>query len=531
VDFEKRIAAIYQQCRKADEIKSAFDALQLELDFEISETLARARQQLLENFDDEVREKLRVRDEASKASLGRYERLLMDLTRYELGDVATFDGDSAFELKRCPFPGDIPPGRYELPRRSGEAHLYRLTHPLAEAVVSRARGRPLPDGAAVAFDLSGYPGKVSVLEPFRGRRGLLAAAQLTVESLDQAEDHLLLVAVTDDGEAMDAEVARRILSLPARGAGGGQMPLPGPKDAAVIATLGRLTDERAAAIRRGISARNAAIFEAEADKLDGWADDLKLGLEREIKDLDRQIKEARRAATVAASLEEKLAAQKTMKALEGTRNQKRRSLFDAQDAIDAKRGELIARIEAKLAQTVTSEPSSRLPGRWRDVPKAEAGTDVDWQGAAAEAGAAHPAGGSGEELPRAAPRDRPRHLRQPPDLRRQPAGAEGAGAGVHRQGEVHLHRPAVQHRKRVRALRRWARALDLAVDDAAELIRAGGSVWMTIDDNESHYLKVLCDEVFGRSNFVANVIWQKLHARNNSEYLSTDHPCWSLPAT
>ena len=126
--------------------------------------------------------------------------------------------------------------------------------------------------------------------------------------------------------------------------------------AAALAVLGRLADERAAAIRRGISARNAAIFEAEADKLDGWADDLKLGLEREIKDLDRQIKDARRAATVAASLEEKLAAQKTMKALEGTRNQRRRSLFDAQDAIDAKRGELIARIEAKLAQSVTSEP-------------------------------------------------------------------------------------------------------------------------------------------------------------------------------
>ena len=35
------------------------------------------------------------------------------------------------------------------------------------------------------------------------------------------------------------------------------------------------------------------------------------------------------------------------------------------------------------------------------------------------------------------------------------------------------------------------------------------SLWISIDDNESHYLKVLCDEVFERRNFVANVIWQK----------------------
>jgi len=49
--------------------------------------------------------------------------------------------------------------------------------------------------------------------------------------------------------------------------------------------------------------------------------------------------------------------------------------------------------------------------------------------------------------------------------------------------------------------------------DRLEIIRRllseDGSLWITIDDNECHYLKVLCDEVFGRANFVANVIWQK----------------------
>jgi adenine-specific DNA-methyltransferase len=44
----------------------------------------------------------------------------------------------------------------------------------------------------------------------------------------------------------------------------------------------------------GVSKRNADYFENEAEKLDGWAEDLKLGLEREIKDIDKQIKETRR---------------------------------------------------------------------------------------------------------------------------------------------------------------------------------------------------------------------------------------------
>ena len=66
--------------------------------------------------------------------------------------------------------------------------------------------------------------------------------------------------------------------------------------------------------------------------------------------MDRQIKETRRAATTAITLEEKLAGQKQIKALEAQRKQKRRSLFDAQDEVDRQREALIARMEGKLRQ-------------------------------------------------------------------------------------------------------------------------------------------------------------------------------------
>lgn len=101
---------------------------------------------------------------------------------------------------------------------------------------------------------------------------------------------------------------------------------------------------------------------AEADKLDGWADDLKLGLEREIKELDRQIRESRRSATIALTLDDKLAGQKQIRALEAQRNQKRRALFDAQDQVDAQRDQLIGEIEARLAQNATTKALMTL--RW-----------------------------------------------------------------------------------------------------------------------------------------------------------------------
>lgn len=64
--------------------------------------------------------------------------------------------------------------------------------------------------------------------------------------------------------------------------------------------------------------------------------------------------------------------------------------------------------------------------------------------------------------------------------------------------------------------------------DRLEIIRRllsdDGSLWITIDDNEAHYLKVLCDEVFGRTNFVANVVWKKKYTvSNDAKWFSDNH--------
>lgn len=343
VDFEKRIADIYQRCRKTQDIQAAFDQLQLELSLDINETMTSTRRNLLENFDDEVREKLRIRDQASKAYLTRFERLLMQLTRLELADCADFVDDSSFRLRRSPFGDQIVAGIYELPRRTGESHLYRLNHPLAEAVLQQAKDRRLAP-VEINFDYSQHDGKISILEPLRGRMGWLTLSMFSVESLDQAEDHLIFAGQTDDGAALDEEALSRLFDLP------GEAGQPAVPTVEIASALDGSVETRQRIIQRTISERNAKFFEAEAEKLEGWADDLKLGLEREIKELDRQVKEARRTATTALTLEEKLAGQKQIKSLEVQRNEKRKSLFDAQDQVDKQRDELISSIEGKLSQ-------------------------------------------------------------------------------------------------------------------------------------------------------------------------------------
>ncbi|MBE3138938.1 MAG: site-specific DNA-methyltransferase [Actinobacteria bacterium] len=70
----------------------------------------------------------------------------------------------------------------------------------------------------------------------------------------------------------------------------------------------------------------------------------------------------------------------------------------------------------------------------------------------------------------------------------------------------------------------WLTFMKNRLEVARELLRDNGSIWINIDDAEAHYLKVLCDEVFGRENFLANVVWQRAYAPVSlNKFFSQNH--------
>jgi SNF2 family DNA or RNA helicase len=153
VDFEKRIAAIYQTCRTSVEINTAFDKLQQEMDESIQSNLSDTRQKLLENFDTEVHEKLKSNERESQTYLDIYERWLWEVTRYYLGDNADFsDHEYSFTLKNNPFPKEnIDSGPYKIGKNVEDAHVYRPGHPLAQKILSEIKARP-SESSEVVFD-------------------------------------------------------------------------------------------------------------------------------------------------------------------------------------------------------------------------------------------------------------------------------------------------------------------------------------------------------------------------------------------
>jgi len=153
IDFEKRIADIYQNCRTEQQIQFNFDQLQQELEQQIDERIKQTRQKLLENFDEEVHEKLRGNLRESSEVLNKYDNWLWQLTRFYLQPYATFeDGANGFTLIKNPFPDEqIHAGPYRSGKNVEDANLYRLGHPLAQKIIKQCKAFT-PDSQPLVFD-------------------------------------------------------------------------------------------------------------------------------------------------------------------------------------------------------------------------------------------------------------------------------------------------------------------------------------------------------------------------------------------
>lgn len=341
VDIERRIAQIYQESKTAEEIHESFNLLQKELEESIEDQLQVTKLKLLENFDEEVHEKLKVNLAESKAYVSKYEILLWELTKYNLGSKARFnDSELTFSLDKSDtnaWNGNYKLGKGDIPHHQH----YRVQHPMAQAMLNSCLEKSLPIGE-LTFDYSNNQKKITALEPLIGKSGWIQLSQLKINSF-QEEDYLIAVGFSED-EELDPTLIPRFFSLEVSNQSAAE---PAETDLNRLSQQADVEFEKAKAYSEK---RNGKYFEEEYEKLEFWAEDMKLSLEKEIRDLDAEIKLKKSEARKILELRIKVALQRDIKELESKRNEKRRRLFDAQDEIDEKKELLLNDIESQLNQ-------------------------------------------------------------------------------------------------------------------------------------------------------------------------------------
>ncbi len=334
VDFEKRIAAIYQNCRTTDEIETEFLRLQAEMEENITTTMAETRKKLLENFDAEVHDRLRINLAESKAYLNKYEKMLWSLTKNELSSSAKIDDEN---LRFT-----IDSGTYTLAREVETTHRYRIGHPLAQELIVRAKQRNL-SGAVLEFDYSAWPQKSAALQPFVGKSGTLSLYHLEILGADQ-QDHLPIIAITDKNDPMPIDAAKRLFELPCN-------------EVRNVSTqsspeVKKEYTKYKQMILAELSQKNSQWFEEEIEKLNHWAEDKRKGLKIELKEFDDEIVLLKKEARLAVNLPEKLSIQKKIRDLDVKRDKAWREYDDAAKVIEEQKDKLLDTVEEKLKQSV-----------------------------------------------------------------------------------------------------------------------------------------------------------------------------------
>ncbi len=354
VDFEKRIAAIYQQCRTPEQIQFEFDQLQRELETEITAGQRDAREKLLDNFDSEVVEKVRIQ---SHDLLDRFNEQLWRLTCYLLADHASFqEQDFSFTLSSNPFPAEtIHPGPYRMGKAVEDANTYRVGHPLAQRVLERGMALA-PAPAKVTFALTGSGKNIATLDPLSGTSGWLSCANLTMSALE-TEDLLVMSGVTDTGEQLDDNQCRRLFDLPGTHEGACSVPAP------MTTALTQAEARRRKQLLDEMTSRNGNWFDTEMDKLDKWAEDRRTSLKVELADLDDALKDAKKSARLAPTLPDKLERQRAVRTLETKRDEAWRAYDQASREVDRQKDALLDEISRRLEQKIEQKELFVL--RWR----------------------------------------------------------------------------------------------------------------------------------------------------------------------
>ncbi|KAF0153575.1 MAG: hypothetical protein FD143_107 [Ignavibacteria bacterium] len=359
IDFEKRIVEIYQKCRTSEEINLAFDELQKSFEPQIDETINVTRQKLLENFDQDVIDKLRINFEQSKDYLNRYEEWLWNLTKHFLTDYATFDSlEHSFYLHTNPFPQEfIHHGPYKITKSGDDANIYRIGHPLAQRIIEECKSCTMGNHDVIFT----YRDKIiSIIEQFINKSGWLIAQYYSISSFEQ-EDYVILSALTDDGIVLDLEQCSKLFLLDGEMTSGHAESRQSRDEASPNIPLQTITilqdnlKKEKEIILDHNKERNSKYFDEEITKLECWADDLKGSLELELKDLDREIGVKKSEARKILNLEEKVSAQREIKDMEKKRSELRRNLFLAQDEVDKRKEKIIEDIEARLQQKIETK--------------------------------------------------------------------------------------------------------------------------------------------------------------------------------
>lgn len=345
VDFEKRIAEIYQKCKNQEDIQREFDELQEELADQINEKMIVARQSILENFDEEVANRLADCQKDTVASLDKFSQWM-----YYFFMIHGAERVAPLDEWRFSFKNDDGTIRtYNLKWKDAETEgdiFLRKEDAFFQHWLDEAINVDLP-AVHIKFDHASSSRNISFFSSHPGLKGVLSIEKMSYDGIGE-EEHLVYTVVTEEGSELDNDLVNRLLELPGKITG-----ICPPESAQMIDKRKENLEMQKIQIENA----NRQYYLDECDKLDAYSEELKDGLEREIKDMRKEIaaKKKEFKSSTNLPLSQMLDLKDEINRLEKKRKEKQRDLYEQQDKIDAENEHLQEEMKRKLEGEIVIE--------------------------------------------------------------------------------------------------------------------------------------------------------------------------------
>lgn len=338
VDIERRIHDIYQRCRSDEQIESEFNSLQEELKEQLEAKNSDTRRSLFEHFDADVVSRLNTRRDKTNIELTAYQQKMLLLARMALQEQGCFtETAGAFVWLG---------GKYSLNWQTAEiedGEFFRPHDGLGAELIAQAKAALLPPATLqFVYERSPEQGQWVDVKDLIGNRGLLKVIKVSIESTAQRREQLLLLATNQHDEPLHSETVERLLQLPLA-----QVPVIIPEPD--LSPLSGLQQAQLEDFQHEVERDNETYYGEEVEKLERWSEDKRIALDLRIKQLDQEIKVARKASRQLTSFQEKMEAKKALKQLERERDNAMLHYYEEKKQIEQEEDRLLEEVEARLA--------------------------------------------------------------------------------------------------------------------------------------------------------------------------------------
>ena len=333
VDLQKSIIEIYTNCRTVEEINRAFDIIQEQYKEVIDESMKKTKQDLLENFDEDLQSYFADVLDNTKVSVDKIERLFWELTKIMLYNDAIFDETN----KTFKYNSDF----YKLSKVDEGPYInYNMVSNLGKYVMDQASNVQQEIGH-ISFDITNYPYQITNIQQLKNRKGYISFNKVSIDSFEN-EEYLFFTGFLDDGTPLDEDTLTKLFRLNT---------IEKHVDSIDKNILERLIKDASLYGKKIIiqsEERNNQLLNDEIEKINKWAEDKIESVQLKVENMRAERKNLQKQSDIAENTYEKQKIEEEILKLSKKIKMAWLELADAEDEIEHQRKTMISKLRSQM---------------------------------------------------------------------------------------------------------------------------------------------------------------------------------------